>query len=849
MNKPTAYSLRFLRHSGLTALAGLTFATLLAQTAPAPSSPNRSAAGPNPSEPPVNLPVFQVNASSEVGYQAANTISATRLNTPLYQVPFSVTVATEDFIRDVAASDFQDTIRYMASAERSFSPTSYGQYNLRGVALGTRGMFLDSRPVLTAVGDSFSIDRVEILKGPASPIAGIATPVGLVNFITKRADPRRSFGNLTLKFGSHEFRRAVIDANLPYTLLGAKSAVRIMAVTHYARTDNPFESTRHRGLTLANTNEFGRNLTSSFSVQFLKLDNVNIGQFAQATVNLPGARGYSPGGWDQNMLDSNGRAIPASLSATGNPGFTTGMFVKDIYDLHNLAGIAGPDNGQFFSETNLQHSLNYQPTDTLSLEVYNSAGREIKWDPRTLGTTQLGFTGVTVTNNVPVLNPAGGRYYETHSMQAFNYPSLWRLYHRISAAYTWNTRYMQQIVRAGWDYQWQTARFQQTLRVRRPGTAADLTIRTFVDDPVSASNNGFQRFADLGGVWTPAVNLKLPREAEAGLFATAQGSYWQNRIHSVVGFRRDTYFYRDWQSYTVPVGKALSDDPLNPSSNLMQRSESPVYSASFEPVKGVNLYYTRAYSFSIAAVGSPILNYKGTINDDPAKAVANGLFDPNNARGPLAPSPTGKGDEFGVKILLLDNRLSANFATFKSRLQNLRVNWPAAFVSQLFGIGNANTAISWTAGGVEQAVKGWEFGLQANPTANLTLSADYSTSDIVFVTNPIQPSAIGLQQTGYYKNMSNLIARYSLPQGPLKGLYVGAASQYRANYYVNVAPNIRNPNIFIINPFIGYPYKLSDRVKMDVRLDITNLTDKLYVTSTIIGARRAGFLSVNFQFK
>src|SRR5262245_42635061 len=187
----------------------------------------------------IRLPAFQVNDSNDVGYQAGNTISATRLDTPVYKVPFSVAVATEEFIRDLGTSDFQSTIRFLNGVERNFSPVAYGQFFIRGVSLGTRGQFLDSRPLLNAVGDTFSIDRIEVLKGPASPIAGIATPVGLINFITKQAQVQRKFENLTLKIGSHEYYRGVFDANFPYLLGGNKAAIRVMGVYQDSKTDIP----------------------------------------------------------------------------------------------------------------------------------------------------------------------------------------------------------------------------------------------------------------------------------------------------------------------------------------------------------------------------------------------------------------------------------------------------------------------------------------------------------------------------------------------------------------------------------------------------------------------------------
>ena len=47
----------------------------------------------------------------------------------------------------------------------------------------------------------------------------------------------------------------------------------------------------------------------------------------------------------------------------------------------------------------------------------------------------------------------------------------------------------------------------------------------------------------------------------------------------------------------------------------------------------------------------------------------------------------------------------------------------------------------------------------------------------------------------------------------------------------------------------NYPALRRDRITADLRLNVTNATNRLYVTSNIVGASRAAFVSLNLQFK
>lgn len=93
--------------SGACGLAAHAFA----QTAPA----TRSAA----KDDPVQLSVFEVNTSKDIGYQSSNAAEVTRMNTPIENIPMNVTVFNQQFIEDLVATSSDQLLAYDASSVKT----------------------------------------------------------------------------------------------------------------------------------------------------------------------------------------------------------------------------------------------------------------------------------------------------------------------------------------------------------------------------------------------------------------------------------------------------------------------------------------------------------------------------------------------------------------------------------------------------------------------------------------------------------------------------------------------------------------------------------------------------------
>src|SRR5690606_19838257 len=118
------------------------------------------------------------------GYYATDSVSGTRTRTELINLPLSMTVFNDALIKDLGANNLIDVVSYASGVSiGSGQATSEGDdtsFTLRGM-VGFVPMRIGFRRL--RVAGAPNIDRVEILKGPASMLYGQLNPGGSVNYI------------------------------------------------------------------------------------------------------------------------------------------------------------------------------------------------------------------------------------------------------------------------------------------------------------------------------------------------------------------------------------------------------------------------------------------------------------------------------------------------------------------------------------------------------------------------------------------------------------------------------------------------------------------------------------------
>ena len=245
------------------AWTGLASLPLLAQEAAPSDNATSSTAAVN--EEPVMLTPFQIDATKDKGYRATNSISGTRLNTAIKDLPMPIEVVTEEFLRDTGSTDLRQSLRYSSgillqtqndygAPAGSFS-TSPGKINnpegstanpdmthmkIRGFE--TESVLRDGFRRQNAT-DSVNISRVEIARGPASLLYGVGNFGGVVNYLVKQPEKTQS-ADVSFAYGSYDFMRATLDLTGPITKSG-NLAYRLTGAWQDTGSYTDFDTEKH----------------------------------------------------------------------------------------------------------------------------------------------------------------------------------------------------------------------------------------------------------------------------------------------------------------------------------------------------------------------------------------------------------------------------------------------------------------------------------------------------------------------------------------------------------------------------------------------------------------------------
>lgn len=119
------------------------------------------------------------------GYLAANSVTATKIDTPLIDIPQSITVVTRERLDDQAQRSMADVLRYVPGATVGQGEGNRDQITLRGQNT-TADFFLDGvRDDVQYYRSLYNVERVEVLKGPFALIFGRGGSGGIINRVQK----------------------------------------------------------------------------------------------------------------------------------------------------------------------------------------------------------------------------------------------------------------------------------------------------------------------------------------------------------------------------------------------------------------------------------------------------------------------------------------------------------------------------------------------------------------------------------------------------------------------------------------------------------------------------------------
>jgi catecholate siderophore receptor len=178
------------------------------------------------------------------GYAAKRSRTATKTDTALLDTPQSITVVTQELIRDQAMQGMAEVVRYVPGVGMAQGEGNRDTPIFRGSST-TADMFIDGmRDDTQYFRDLYNIDRVEALKGPNAMIFGRGGSGGLLNRVSKQADGN-TVRRLGLQLGSWDKYRVGADIG---QALNDSVAFRVTALFENTDSYRDDVEARRRGI-------------------------------------------------------------------------------------------------------------------------------------------------------------------------------------------------------------------------------------------------------------------------------------------------------------------------------------------------------------------------------------------------------------------------------------------------------------------------------------------------------------------------------------------------------------------------------------------------------------------------
>jgi iron complex outermembrane recepter protein len=155
--------------------------------------------------------------NQELTYDSAPSVSSVKIDEPTLVVPVASTSLPQQFLKDHKAVRLEDVVEFVSGTETVPDGESSSGFEIRGFP--TYQYYLDGvrvSPDLHHDGfrDFANVDRIDILKGPASLLYGRTEPGGLINIVTKKP-LEHPLVSLEQQVGSFDHERTQLDAGGP----------------------------------------------------------------------------------------------------------------------------------------------------------------------------------------------------------------------------------------------------------------------------------------------------------------------------------------------------------------------------------------------------------------------------------------------------------------------------------------------------------------------------------------------------------------------------------------------------------------------------------------------------------
>lgn len=156
----------------------------------------------------------EIIGRTQQDYTSDYSFSATKTAIENKKLPQALTAITKEFIADRQAFQIADAIKTVSSVSNS---SFYNHFNIRGISQNESGQILNgmrTRQYYFIQPITSNIERVEVLKGPASVTFSSVDPGGSINMVTKKP-LKETRKEVTMGVGSYSTLRGSLDFTGP----------------------------------------------------------------------------------------------------------------------------------------------------------------------------------------------------------------------------------------------------------------------------------------------------------------------------------------------------------------------------------------------------------------------------------------------------------------------------------------------------------------------------------------------------------------------------------------------------------------------------------------------------------
>ncbi|UCV02629.1 TonB-dependent receptor [Dechloromonas denitrificans] len=179
----------------------------------------------NAQESETSLPAMTVKAAADVPYKADNAAS-TKFTAPLLDTPKTVTVITQEVLKQTNAASLQEALRTTPGITFGMGEGGTPEGDspvIRGFSAQANTFIDGLRDPSSQSRNMFAIEQIDISKGADSAFSGGGAVGGSINLTTKNAR-LGSFNEASIGLGTDKYVRATADLNQQLT---DNAAVRI----------------------------------------------------------------------------------------------------------------------------------------------------------------------------------------------------------------------------------------------------------------------------------------------------------------------------------------------------------------------------------------------------------------------------------------------------------------------------------------------------------------------------------------------------------------------------------------------------------------------------------------------